>query len=1280
MACQIQYIRDYIKPDGDPLTEEEQKIVANIHYRKFYEAMNDTNFFHVATTDGALMLYAKTSRPEAEAKIKELNDKFRRFSDVRADMITVKENRVTIDLTTAIDTIIEVNEKQASNTLKTAEKIGNKEVLVANLPHARLLELDEISTEKKAQLNYAIYESVAKKIKAALDGVRDVNNNTGSFGAYINHLGELYGAFKEGQHDIQAISTFLSTAVDKVDSLLTEYKTINDKIKVIDTLTEAERTDLVSRMEGIRYILEIYQSFGAMRSQLIEDSSATDVSTMKDRLFDILVSNEIPITIEYQELIDNLDINNPYELKRQLQIDYPNEYVVLSNQIDTASYLYQNGKSDIHKIDIILSKKDKILETFKNNQLELIAGIMFEKAAFMNQQLTARGEQDRVSTKDDVKQWLNVVNSDINQLSYWLSSFGGTTDKFASLYNLFMKDHLENARQEIIQDHEEFLDMFGKISETDALAMSEKYIEDVQVPLTTYDDDGKRTTSWVTKKALVSEINYGQFKQDEAAFYATLDSEALAIQRQQRQDSYGQMFDTIDKIKAKLKAEWYSDHKDIIDNPNELIDTMFKGMPREEFISWLKSNMKEMPERKTKYVKDKDSLINITALNAQLEGLLEDWEIDEIIKTGKAYQYRGEFTMPKRSLYGSATYDAVKNDPVYIFLKKKYDIANLSLPKPDRLRYNVLPQQSTKGGSIFDLKSNIKENVKIKRDANGNAVKDVPIEFTRFIDETDVNLNIINSIFAFKSSAVTYKHISKTEPIARMIVNVVQGDKVLGNEFNGMTGRKVLETNAYGNNIGIQRSKDKLEKQLSLANQLIINNINDYYYGEKDEDTGVIFDSPWITKVQDQIKLKFGVKNQNVSINKVTRSLLTISNWTSMALNINSGIGNVIIGKIGSYAEAVGGRYWNVKDAAWAEKEVAKYFATFEVIKDMFANKDSGGHKYMQLMRHYDAVQGEFMDKNGLKITTGVAGKVFSTDTIFFLQHIGETNLQAQTMLALFKATKLPDGSSLIDAYEVVNDKLQVKPSHQQYVTKEFERGIQNRLHAINKKINGVYNSFDKNELQRHWFGKLMIQYRKHIYPILKDRLSTERYDFELGDISEGTWRVFFAKFLKDLQDLQWEAFSKLVKGEGYTEREAYAMRRTLYDLTLFTFVSIFSAFLMGIEKDDDDWFLWQLTLQMRRLKDNLKLSTPTPYLAGQLTELLNKPSVAVDQVSKYVDFFVMATTEPFGTYSRKSGMFDKGDSKLVAKFIKTFPITKPIYSFMNPQQQVAFYNLPGHN
>jgi hypothetical protein len=217
---------------------------------------------------------------------------------------------------------------------------------------------------------------------------------------------------------------------------------------------------------------------------------------------------------------------------------------------------------------------------------------------------------------------------------------------------------------------------------------------------------------------------------------------------------------------------------------------------------------------------------------------------------------------------------------------------------------------------------------------------------------------------------------------------------------------------------------------------------------------------------------------------------------------------------------------------------------------------------------------------------------------------------------------------------------------------------VQNKIHALNKRLHGIYNNFDKSVAQKYTLGRLGFMYRKFLVPSYTRRFKKLGMDQELGSMTEGFYRTFWNAFAKDLVTFkagimtQWSTLSDFEKAQ---------VRRTLTELG---FILALSALIWGLllMVDDDDEeemkksyaynFLFYQAIRLR--------SETQQYLPGfgfkDAYRIVKSPTAmtnTVDHFIKFTDQFLFTWDDEKLSYQRRAGVWEKGDNKSWAYFLK---------------------------
>jgi hypothetical protein len=288
-------------------------------------------------------------------------------------------------------------------------------------------------------------------------------------------------------------------------------------------------------------------------------------------------------------------------------------------------------------------------------------------------------------------------------------------------------------------------------------------------------------------------------------------------------------------------------------------------------------------------------------------------------------------------------------------------------------------------------------------------------------------------------------------------------------------------------------------------------------------------------------------------------------------------------------------------------------------------------------------------------------------------------------MLALMYETKLRDNKgkdiNLFEAYELNNaGKISLKQgvelkgnlSEDKLVSFDF----QNRLHAINKRLHGVYNSFDAPTLSRYSLGRLALMYRKHVGPGFKKRFKGWSVDQELGGETEGFYISFYkAAFMQPLEILK--EISPIGKS-NLTPLEQANVRRALREqlIIMLTGTAAWLLTEMMKEMDDDEkkkyahLLYWTLRLNQEASAYGGLGDPRTGFILPPLYDMFKSfksPTAAYGTLERGFKF-LNQLFNPFEEYERNTGIWEKGDLKIYSRFLKLLGITG---NTINPDEAI---------
>jgi len=568
---------------------------------------------------------------------------------------------------------------------------------------------------------------------------------------------------------------------------------------------------------------------------------------------------------------------------------------------------------------------------------------------------------------------------------------------------------------------------------------------------------------------------------------------------------------------------------------------------------------------------------------------------------------------------------------------------------------------SDAGNYVFDREAFDKSQA---MNLDGTYYMSVNSPFTHLLKPEDVNLNLNESVLGYFNSSSTYSALKEVQSNVENLRLLVNGNAFLGiqprklkkyqNKIDPKTGEKIPYFTEDKYLKQDQKGTERLQKMLNSF-------VDDVFYG--------------IGEVESNTK----VGNINISLNKVGNNLGLATATLNLAGNLIAGISNIVIGNIQSMGEAVGGKYYTPKDWAKAQGQYVKALPQF--LADVNSPVKS---KITQLGIIYDAIQGEFRDKYGKNITGSLLNRYFTKDSLFIISHMGEHQIQLTGFLALMNATKvkLKDGKeiSLFDAYEK-NEKGFYKLREDAIWTEKDNDKFTRTLHGISKDLNGNYAKFDKGMAQRYWLGKLALQYRKYLYPAWRSRFSSKRFDVERETEIEGYYRTFAKKFFQDLTEFKFNTLKFMVNQKPYSKEEAYAVRKTLFDVALMIGFIVLAQALNNMEApDDEDEKKLRDRLLLLTVRANDDISQFTYGFPAEGVKLITNPAASFRTAKSILEIGQQGFNDlrnlELETYKTSNGGHEIGDSKLGSKLENIIPLWRQKKRWETPEEQIKYYSL----
>jgi LysM repeat protein len=989
------------------------------------------------------------------------------------------------------------------------------------------------------------------------------------------------------------------------------------------------------------------------------------------------------INDEITKLIDNITNNN-----RLIAIERDEEYnKIKAQKLDKADEFAALKALNIKQLKNKMITRETLINELKEAQKDKSAfSYLLDPIIYSSQvglQMFASMLKDKMYQANDVTQ------DDIYELAEAYKEFqkykGSGTDP-----NKFNDDILEEHTYMVYNSEKgksEKMTLLSFVQEYDVTRYRDaesKMYEDLAKKYNKPDKDDEALQDWLKNKSVVRD-----YYKEVAKWYAENSTPSKDSQEQYK--IYSDKLATARKKLSEEKAK----NKDLID-----------------------------PDRVQYYQQEVSALQSL--MGKMYDTVNGQWKISAVRPNDK---------------YKNAKYEALKNNaPAFayyrammnFYYKKQKLLGQSSLPKNSWEKFSyIVPSVRSEGlekvqkdGAWNAAKDAVKENFQfLSTDVNyGDLInanketraKTIPIFYTNPTDSKLVSRDVASTLVLFGGMANMFK--SKSEIVGSVMImrNIIQE-------------REVLETTA-GNNPIVHRMSKILKGTKHVVKGKGGNN-----FKHLDE---------WIDKIffgEEELKNALNIFGKEMSANKLANKVASLTALSNLAGNLLQATNQALLDNVRMLEEAHSQQFFNKKNMAWAKGMY--HFTTnggLGSLKDFKTFAPTS--KIVQAIRYFDAL-GEVLgstkeDKTGPRILKLIQEGPMA------LQTIAEHETAVTRMLALMDSYKGEDhkvakGETIKDIalkYKVSIDGIKqwnklssdkitegqtlkigkLLDAEGNIITKEdgsyanlwdvfikdektgrysvdprvvnFDRSrFISKISGINKRTNQVKTKFDDAIIQRRWYGKLIMLFRRYFIPSLRKHYGHNglrggiHRDLELGTISEGTMETLW-RYMKET----WKNYGNGVKVyKMMSDMEKQNMRRSAISIAFWTLCGLIVMALSDDDDEDDSWAESFLIYQALRMQTELtQFVRPIEFL-----KTANSPTATVRPITKAIELADMIAFKAIPSlftgdtkglyYERKSGLHEKGDSKLLAKFEDLVPILGGINKSADPATASKWFDLP---
>lgn len=561
-------------------------------------------------------------------------------------------------------------------------------------------------------------------------------------------------------------------------------------------------------------------------------------------------------------------------------------------------------------------------------------------------------------------------------------------------------------------------------------------------------------------------------------------------------------------------------------------------------------------------------------------------------------------------------------------------------------------------------------------DFNGRQVEILPIMFVNSKDGEsldDISEDVTSSMLMYANMACNFSAMNNVVGLLELV-----REKVMERPVQQRAGSKPLVNVLKAFGIEVSTDLTKTGEATRLVQRM-----NDWFssqvYSRYMKDEGEIFGM--------DVGMLANLSNEVTALNQ-------------FALNILSGISNVMTASAMNRIESICGQFFSVKDLA--KSDSIFWAALPEFLGDV--GQPVKHSKLALFMEKFNTMQDFESDVRGQEYGKSRLSRLMSMNSLYVINNAGELWIQNRAALALGESIGLyyedANGKkvpiSLWDSQEVVTDKngvsrLVTKPGIKKADGTAFDEKtdvmkITNKMKSINQRMNGIYNYEDRCAAQAYSWGRIALMFRKWIKPSLNRRYASLNYNFDVDEWEEGFYTTtgrFFMQLVKDLKRGQLDIVTSY---KNLDPREQANIMR--FAVEVGQFISVVAAFsiLKDVKKnadDDDDerlaksWWFNQLLYQTRRLESEIgSQMIINPQMMQEAFNILKSPAACVNTWEGVTNLVQLMIPSNY-TKTLQTGRY-KGHSRAYKLFWDSplIPIHRTIYRGLHPQNSLQFYDL----
>ena len=336
--------------------------------------------------------------------------------------------------------------------------------------------------------------------------------------------------------------------------------------------------------------------------------------------------------------------------------------------------------------------------------------------------------------------------------------------------------------------------------------------------------------------------------------------------------------------------------------------------------------------------------------------------------------------------------------------------------------------------------------------------------------------------------------------------------------------------------------------------------------------------------------------------------------------------------------------------------------------------------------------------KLNVEYTTYRRNRFYDFASKYFSRELKREYNKARNDIKDSMRKKFNEAPMLYDQFELVDGVAVIKPDS--LLTNKMWAEFYNKVRMVNKKVHGVYDKIGAAKIESQWWGGMVMQYHKHLYPGFKKRYRWNPYYNEiLQSVEKGSY-ISLIQFLGTpltRHNSKPESFNQACKGiqnlikdyanflgniiiefDMLPEFEKANIRRNAADLLYVVAAVVGAIAICGLGGDDEDDILYNLALyQADRLASEAAAYTPWG-MYGEAKKLWSSPIAFMQTMTdafKTLDFGIELLLADNFDEEYTTGRY-KGLNKLEVLLIRNTPIVRNIDRIIQLPKNNSFYKL----